>query len=201
MRFRVATARPLDIDAERLGIATDYAGTRFRSRVEARWAAFFDQIRWPWAYEALDLSGYVPDFVILFPGRAHLLVEVKASLDYRELEPHARKICLSGWRSDFLVVGARLFDDQEPIGLGLYGMWDRESGDGWHPADRAEALDCGICGRVSFRHASAGWECFACGSRLPHAARSLASREALRGRWASAGNAVQWRASGAEEAW
>jgi hypothetical protein len=48
-------------------IETRYAGCRFRSRLEARWAVFFDVLKVKWEYEpegfALDKSGwYLPDF-------------------------------------------------------------------------------------------------------------------------------------------
>lgn len=56
-------------------IPTVYAGVQFRSRLEARWAAFFDVVGWPWEYEPLDLAGYIPDFVLAFP--MPMLVEVK----------------------------------------------------------------------------------------------------------------------------
>jgi len=36
-------------------IQTTYRGIRFRSRTEARWAAFFDELGWPWEYEPHDL--------------------------------------------------------------------------------------------------------------------------------------------------
>lgn len=47
-------------------IETRYAGCRFRSRLEARWAVFFDTLGIPWEYEpeGFDLDGlwYLPDF-------------------------------------------------------------------------------------------------------------------------------------------
>lgn len=54
-------------------IETRYAGCRFRSRLEARWAVFFDHLGVPWEYEPQgyligDLAGnvwtgpYLPDF-------------------------------------------------------------------------------------------------------------------------------------------
>lgn len=47
-------------------IETLYAGCRFRSRLEARWAVFFDQREWPWEYEPqgfqLPSGNYLPDF-------------------------------------------------------------------------------------------------------------------------------------------
>lgn len=47
-------------------IETLYAGCRFRSRTEARWAVFFDAREWPWEYEPqgyeLASGRYLPDF-------------------------------------------------------------------------------------------------------------------------------------------
>jgi hypothetical protein len=43
-----------------------HAGIRFRSRLEARWAAFFDEVGWVWEYEPFDLTGYIPDFLISY---------------------------------------------------------------------------------------------------------------------------------------
>lgn len=48
-------------------IPTKYAGVQFRSRLEARWAAFFDLLGWEWEYEPIDLDGYVPDFIVRSP--------------------------------------------------------------------------------------------------------------------------------------
>jgi hypothetical protein len=47
-------------------IPTQYAGIRFRSRLEARWAVFFDTLGIPWTYEPEAYGdghkGYTPDF-------------------------------------------------------------------------------------------------------------------------------------------
>lgn len=47
-------------------IETRYKGCRFRSRLEARWAVFFDTLGIDWEYEkeGYDLNGewYLPDF-------------------------------------------------------------------------------------------------------------------------------------------
>ena len=53
-------------------IETRYAGHRFRSRLEARWAVFFDSLGWGWNYEPegyeLPCSGwYLPDFLVTPP--------------------------------------------------------------------------------------------------------------------------------------
>ncbi len=47
-------------------IETRYAGCRFRSRIEARWAVFLDRLSLPWEYEpqgyVMDGTAYLPDF-------------------------------------------------------------------------------------------------------------------------------------------
>lgn len=49
-------------------IETEYKGYRFRSRLEARWAVFFDALEYDWEYEpeGFDLGNlyYLPDFKI-----------------------------------------------------------------------------------------------------------------------------------------
>ena len=64
-------------------IPTTYAGVNFRSRLEARWAAFFDLCGWEWDYEPFDLEGWAPDFLLSF-GNGNVLAEVKP-VDLNEL--------------------------------------------------------------------------------------------------------------------
>lgn len=49
-------------------IETRYAGCRFRSRLEARWAVFFDALEVAWEYEPegfeLPSGRYLPDFLL-----------------------------------------------------------------------------------------------------------------------------------------
>lgn len=56
-------------------IPTVYNHVQFRSRLEARWAAFFDLCGWDWDYEPFDLEGWAPDFML--KGKTKALVEVK----------------------------------------------------------------------------------------------------------------------------
>lgn len=55
-------------------IETEYKGYRFRSRLEARWAVFFDCLGLSWEYEpeGFDFeegTKYLPDFRVRYPGR------------------------------------------------------------------------------------------------------------------------------------
>lgn len=56
------------------GIPTCYLGRQYRSRLEARWAAFFGLLGWDFEYEPFDLQGWIPDFIL---PKAKVLVEVK----------------------------------------------------------------------------------------------------------------------------
>lgn len=67
----------MSIDA----IETRYAGYRFRSRLEARWAVFFDQlgVRWEYEPEGYRVNGrpYLPDFRLALPDDRLVVAEVK----------------------------------------------------------------------------------------------------------------------------
>jgi hypothetical protein len=74
---------------------TMYNGVQYRSRLEARWAAFFDLIEWQHEYEPIDLPGWSPDFRVVFPcwhsecnGSHSLLVEIKPYFDLKQFEGH-----------------------------------------------------------------------------------------------------------------
>ena len=63
-------------------IQTRYKGYRFRSRLEARWAVFFDSLGMKWEYEkqgyALpDVGNYLPDFWLPDLGQ---WIEIKGAL-------------------------------------------------------------------------------------------------------------------------
>lgn len=45
-------------------VPTVYHGVQMRSRLEARWAAFFDLCDVKWDYEPFDLPGWFPDFKV-----------------------------------------------------------------------------------------------------------------------------------------
>jgi hypothetical protein len=70
-------------EAENLiAIQTRYKGYRFRSRLEARWAVFFDAVSLDWNYEHegfnLDSGPYLPDFLI--KAGAGCYVEIKPNV-------------------------------------------------------------------------------------------------------------------------
>lgn len=88
------------------GIPTRYAGVQFRSRLEARWAAFFDICEWRWDYEPIDLDGYIPDFLVDTPDTKQLLVEVKPALKLTDYQEAQATIDESEWSGEAATVGA-----------------------------------------------------------------------------------------------
>jgi hypothetical protein len=57
-------------------IETIYRGVRYRSRLEARWAAYFDLVGIRHLYEPLDFDGWTPDFLLTF-GPLEVACEIK----------------------------------------------------------------------------------------------------------------------------
>lgn len=71
-------------------IETHWKGYRFRSRLEARWAVFFEEMRLDWIYEPQGferefieghIDRYLPDFQIKI-GKTEYWVEVKGNKNY-----------------------------------------------------------------------------------------------------------------------
>lgn len=78
------------------GTETVYSGVTFRSRLEARWAIFFDLLDWDWDYEPCSYKvgarmEYLPDFYL---PTIDLWVEVKGPffLSGRSISKYARAV-------------------------------------------------------------------------------------------------------------
>ncbi len=145
-------------------IPTTRNGIRFRSRLEAKWSAFFDAAGWRWSYEPLDLNGWIPDFVLHLDKP--ILVEVKPALTEDELRAHCAKIDEAKPTHEVLLVGVDVGivtkhpwdDSNKAIGL-LREIQHQEPGETGEPKgwwDPALAFRCGGCGKQSFYH-SYGW--------------------------------------------
>ncbi|PYJ22510.1 MAG: hypothetical protein DME20_09605 [Verrucomicrobia bacterium] len=98
-------------------ISTLYKGRQYRSRLEARWAAFFDLLGWHTEYEPIDFDGWIPDFVINEAGTVYVEVKPIDRFPDRDITD---KIDNSGCDKEVLVVGSTV-----PIHSGLIG-WLRE---------------------------------------------------------------------------
>jgi hypothetical protein len=172
-----------------------------RSRLEARWAAFFDQLEWPWIYEQLDLTGYIPDFVLQWPNP--IIVEVKPAPLVDSLREFVAKIEASGWTGEAIILGSNptQIDGTHPI-LGLIAEREPEPGGSlawnWSPA---RVFFCLSCGNVSVFSEYYSWRCRVCGVDGGNAHIGVVNQEATKQtpvgfgeNWTAASNRVQWSA-------
>lgn len=199
-------------DTNTRGIETVYAGTRFRSRLEARWAAFFDRIDWKWTYEPFDAAGYIPDFAI--HGPQPLLVEVKPAVTEDEYwGPLGRvEVAVKGhWAHDILILGAdplsslpNLEGEYHWPPAGLLGEYrpgaDGENFDvnfdepepGWGVAV-GHWFFCDKCGEVGIFHSLFSFHGRPCGHYDGDRYRGFIAPGIIQHCWAEATNAVRWK--------
>ena len=160
------------------GIVTTYAGVTFRSRLEARWAVFFDLMCIPWIYEPFDAHGYVPDF--LLTGDRPLLVEVKPLSTTRPMLPFLQKTverCDPIWQGDMIVVGVTPLPTphREPPWVGAVHPVAGVMAELMDEFDRARPLKdryapgfalwarCSFCGKPGFFHGEMSYAIRPCG--------------------------------------
>jgi len=101
-------------------IETVYHGHRFRSRLEARWAVFFDRLLVRWEYESQgyelgDLGRYLPDFWL---PDLNLFLEVKGQ------EPTASELAKCERLRDVSSVGVAIFAGKPATNTGKLYCWD-----------------------------------------------------------------------------
>lgn len=175
----------MSIDYTIKAIPTIYNGRQYRSRLEARWAAYFDLLGWSHEYEPCDLGKWSPDFA-LWGRRKHypVLVEVKP-IDRWDRDT-ARKMAdaCADMGSRLLLVGA------QPDFCGGWTSvgWLGESGE--YEAQWTEALlSIDLLKRVDifpnsslFCQETILWE--VCEAGAPTQTEHL---------WKNAANLVQWR--------
>lgn len=88
-------------------IETSYSGYRFRSRLEARWAVYFDAmgIRWDYEVEGFDLGKfgyYLPDFYLPDAG---FWVEVKPGVPSLEALRKANRLMVQSLKGVIILDG------------------------------------------------------------------------------------------------
>jgi hypothetical protein len=147
-------------------IETHYKGYRFRSRIEARWAVFFDHLGIVWdyekeGYELGELGRYLPDFWLEnvgFAGGEHgMFVEVKSILPTEKEMKKLDKVATTlNARSGFLIHMANDVTGQH-IGLGR----------GFHQKNMV-FIKCLSCSEMSFDWGGLTFiVCHECGAEFP----------------------------------
>jgi hypothetical protein len=183
-------------------IPTVYRGRRYRSRLEARWAAFFDRLGMEHEYEPYDLGKWSPDFLLTKRRR---LVEVKPFIDLDDptlARMHAACVERGSFEADGGAISAILHTIAAPRICVVDGCRFLQLG--W-ASRRSYSPVAGILGWLPTYH---GYEAIVCFLRsggpneedieanrrnpvVPETDATLGLRA-----WADACNDVQWLASG-----
>lgn len=125
---------------------TTYKGIKFRSKLEAQWAAFFDLVNIKWLYEPEKFNQWEPDFLIY--GQKPIYVEVKPFLTediiteykvkcrdiYRSPDAHVILITTPiGSPIEDILTGetTHYSDDMPPIGVELLYFFDESDETGY----------------------------------------------------------------------
>jgi hypothetical protein len=145
-------------------IPTRYAGIQFRSRLEAKWASFFDGLGFTWLYEPLDFEYYTPDFLL----PPDLFVEIKPITSFSP-EAASRATRASEGKVPFLLLG---LSPEEVEGYCHMG-W------AYHPGD-GEWRDCYLTRGSDGKYGLGEW------------GDSVIPFSEIKGKWASATNSSQW---------
>lgn len=156
---RSCTSKRLTPKSEALMVKvlqTRYKGYHFRSRLEARWAVFFDALGWEWRYEdegfvLTNDRHYLPDFLLPQCGT------------YIEVKPEKPSSDEMGKLMDFVLEGARLI---LVIGLPALQSYERcfrmtdDNGQDWICSDAVYFVWHDMVGTFEFSGSVGIWELY-----------------------------------------
>ena len=203
-RRRSAPLVTASSDYQRTAIPTMFNGRQYRSRLEARWAAFLSLCKWDYEYEPDDLDGWIPDFAIWGATGNTVWVEVKPVVAFpRSVASKMEHGLPDAYRArgdELLILGTKpsptprlaLQESNRPR-LGWLAQTPLRAADGlWHWGDStfgrwASDAKFGFCHSESHHDRITGIHAERCGGH-PGAKTSEISRL-----WAEASNLVQWR--------
>jgi hypothetical protein len=166
-------------------IPTIYNSRRYRSRLEARWAAYFDILGLDHEYEPSDLGGWSPDFLIRTSG-IPVLAEVKPIVEPDEdtclrMVENAKKAKFSG---SLLLLGVSPFKATEtPHSAIAIGWIGTIAGDWFEGIFSTYLGNLDIMGCTPVQEIAYVWD---------ESADYISGPSMLRA-WATASNVVQWR--------
>jgi hypothetical protein len=172
---------------------TRYRGIMFRSRLEATWAAFFDQLQWPWEYEPFELNGWVPDFLISGKHKS-LLVEIKP-VDFTDQDVEAKVAHAAQGYDCYLMIGGRqpMFESEILVFVNTMcrcgGNEAARRCEGWSPRALVGLPDGGF--DIVFEHGP--YPMFRSGFEVGKKRIDEYMGREVWDLWARAKNATQWR--------
>jgi hypothetical protein len=175
---------------------TMYNGVQYRSRLEARWAAFFDLIEWQHEYEPIDLPGWSPDF-LLHGSKTKILVEVKPVYDIPNDVANKinRAVPVEFVSGDSIAIVKPENSFFECLIVGNAPIWrDYSCSIGWlREYDDWEEAPFMHLGELDFCHATQSYIGRITGKYDGHWGDEHLALEIVKRCWSEAGNIVQWR--------
>ncbi len=185
-------------------IPTLYKGRQYRSRLEARWAAFFDLLEWRHEYEPFDLDGWIPDFLI--HGKYDpVLVEVKpfTSLEQFDIDKTTNALRNTHyWGTEVLLLGIaptlgseswKSWENYQTVSLGWLGEFSSTE----YCADTYCFNLAPLTNSPGFFHEYQSYTDRMSGRR--HKEYSLMKKDDSDPLWAQAANAVMWKPPGGRQ--
>jgi hypothetical protein len=170
-------------------IPTMFQGVMMRSRLEARWAAFFTECGFPWTYEPIDFDGWSPDFSLDLHRKIY--VEVKPTINQEliaELVRVAKPVSEATGARALLVGDSVQYNESErffSLGVGF--------GEGCM-SDGLDDIAIGVCSaracKVGMAPQYASYSCWVCNSYDGNPVEPDAEIQKL---WAAACNKTQWK--------
>lgn len=177
-------------------IPTRYKEILFRSRLEAKWASFFDLMNWRWQYEPRDFNGWIPDFAI-YGHEETIYVEVKPTV--RFMDDVASEINASGCTEEVLLIGETC-----PIPDGNYRFGDNVQL-GWLrtkflAGENTYSFSWNHChfacydgNRIGFAEPELMWFCRIYGTGGKYYRFNSVIEKTVSKHWACACNSLQWK--------
>ena len=182
------------------GIPTIYNDCQYRSRLEAKWAAFFDLLGWQYQYEPYDLNGWIPDFSLF--GQQEILVEIKPYSTLKEFDRSKILMALLStekWGKEILLLGCRIFPSILSSSIGWLGEFIKlysnpENED--CAVSEEYGFDRAVIGMVrdkmDFHSDNGGYQGRITGQY--NGCQLFCNPDHIEKLWREAGNRVQWKA-------
>lgn len=190
-------------------IPTVYNGRRYRSRLEAKWAAFFTLLNWRFEYEPFDLGGWSPDFLLRGKNDAQVFAEVKPIEVWDQdvatkMEKAAIRSGVMHKADGLLLLGTSPFRQDVGLMLGWLSSVRQDARVSWRGTALTWQPDAGTPVfhsdflSLDVRDGEAiGWKAVLTGARGDGFPSHFASyNEHSLELWAQATNAVQWLPKG-----
>lgn len=143
-------------------IETKYRGMKFRSRLEARWAVFFDTLFVPYVYEPegydLETRKYLPDFWLPDSQQFFEVKGIMTDIDREKINLLAvesgKDVVIGLPNAEFMIVEHHQYEEGGEDSIFWANPRDVETG----------IFRCSSCGCVYFSSENNTWSCRKCGT-------------------------------------